>query len=77
MSNKVWEEKIIEKKVTYSLEVGDRFILIENVPARVNEETGEKLFAPKTVEQLQQTVWGGKDPVRTIETSVYGYVEKH
>ena len=66
-------EKIIEQKVTYSLEVSGRFILIENVPARVNTETGERLFAPETVEQLQQTVWGQHKPSRLIETPVFEF----
>ena len=30
--------------------------MIENVPARVNEETGEQLFAPSTVESIQQLI---------------------
>lgn len=28
--------------------------MIENVPARVNPETGEQFFSPLAVEQLQQ-----------------------
>ena len=66
-------EKIIEQKVTYSLEVSGRFILIENVPARVNTETGERLFAPEIVEQLQQTVWKQHKPSRLIETPVFEF----
>ena len=43
------QKQLIEKRVTYSLELNGKFILIENVPARVNEETGEQFFAPSTV----------------------------
>ncbi len=75
MQNKVWQETLTEQKVTYSLEIDGRFILIENVPARVNVETGERLFAPETVEQLQQTVWERNQPVRTIETPVFEFVQ--
>ena len=75
MMNKVWQETLTEQKVTYSLEIDGRFILIENVPARVNVETGERLFAPETVEQLQQTVWERNQPVRTIETPVFEFVQ--
>ncbi len=45
-------------KVTYTLEMDGKFVIIENVPARVCVETGEQLFLPKTVERLQQTIWG-------------------
>ncbi len=44
-----YQEQLVEKRVTYSLELNDKFILIENVPARVNEETGEQFFSPSIV----------------------------
>jgi len=40
-----WQETLVEKQVTYTLELNGNFFLIENVPARVNEETGEQ-FSP-------------------------------
>ncbi|TYQ26694.1 hypothetical protein PseudUWO311_11335 [Pseudanabaena sp. UWO311] len=64
---------IVEKRVTYSLELKGKFILIENVPARVNEETGEQFFAPSTVMLLQQIVLDGQEPKRVIQTPVYSY----
>ncbi|MCC7306620.1 MAG: YgiT-type zinc finger protein [Acidobacteria bacterium] len=66
-------ETLKEAKVTYTLEMDDKFIIIENVPARVCEETGEQFFSPETVESLQQTVWGHKLPKRMIETPVYEF----
>lgn len=64
---------MVEKKVTYSIEIDGQFIIIEDVPARVNVETGERFFTPETVERLQQVVWKQYRPVRTIETLVYEY----
>jgi hypothetical protein len=64
---------IVEKRVTYSLELKGKFILIENVPARVNEETGEQFFAPSTVMLLQQIVLDGQEPKHVIQTPVYSY----
>ena len=69
----MWNETLVEKRVTYSIEVDGRFVIIEDVPARVNVETGEKRFSPETVERLQQAVWERYRPVRTIETPVYEY----
>lgn len=68
-----WQEPLVEKKVTYILEVDDRFVIIENVPARVNIETGEQYFSPEVVEQLQQTIWEEKEPQRVIETPVFEF----
>jgi YgiT-type zinc finger domain-containing protein len=72
-NNEVWSETLVEKRVTYSIEVDGQFIIIEDVPARVNVETGERYFSPETVERLQQAVWERYRPVRTIETPVYEY----
>jgi hypothetical protein len=47
--------------------------LVENVPARVNEETGEQFFSPSIVAYLQQIMIDGKQLDRTIETPVYSY----
>ena len=68
-----WNETLVEKRVTYHIEFNGRFVLIENVPARVNVETGEKHFSPEAVERLQRVVWEQCRPVRTIETQVYEY----
>lgn len=54
--NTVRKETLVDKKVAYYIEVDGRLFLIENVPARVNVETCEKLFSPETVERLQQIV---------------------
>lgn len=57
--NEEWNEILVEKRVTYSLEIDGQFVIIEDVPVRVNVETGEKHFSPETVERLQQAVWEG------------------
>ena len=71
----VSEEKLVDRRVTYMLEHEGRFYIVENVPARVNEETGEQFFSPVTVERLQKTIWQSGKPSRIIETPVYEYSE--
>lgn len=66
-------ETIKESKVTYTLEMDGKFYIIENVPARVCEETGEQFFSPETVERLQKTIWGREKPKKTIETPIYEF----
>ena len=69
------KEKIVERRVTYTLEHEGKFYIVENVPARVNEETGDQFFSPATVEQLQRTILGPGKPNRVIQTPVYDYTE--
>jgi YgiT-type zinc finger domain-containing protein len=63
----------VEQLVTYTLEMQGKVVIIENVPARVCLETGERLFSPETVERLQQIVWTPQKPKRVIQTSVYEF----
>lgn len=67
------KETMIETEVTYILEQGGKFCIIEHVPARVCRETGEQFFSPETVERIQALIKGGKKPARVIETPVYEY----
>ncbi len=68
-----WDERLVERKVTYTLEANGQLIVIENVPARVNVETGEQLFSPDTVERLQRMIWERSKPKRVIQVPVYEY----
>ena len=73
MATSVWRETFVEQRVTYTIELGGKFIIVENVPARVCVETGERFFSPETVERLQQTVWEKQKPDRVIETPVFEF----
>lgn len=73
MASNLPQESFVEQSVTYTLEVEGKFYIIENVPARVNIETGERFFSPETVEKLQQIIWEEKQPTRIIETPVYKF----
>ncbi len=70
------KETLVERKVTYTLEMDGKFYIIEHVPARVCLETGEQYFSPDTVERLQKTIWELKKPVRVVETPVFEYSSK-
>jgi YgiT-type zinc finger domain-containing protein len=73
METHEWKETFVEQEVTYAIEVDGKFIIVENVPARVCVETGERLFSPETVERLQHTVWERQKPRRVIETPVFEF----
>ena len=65
--------RFVNRLVTYVLELDGLPVVVEHVPARVDEETGERLFAPETVERLQQIIRGGSKPSRVIETPVFDF----
>ena len=67
------EEDLVQRNVTYTLEMNGRLFVVENVPARVDMETGEQFFSPETVERLQDIIQGGEKPVRVIEAPVFNY----
>ncbi len=73
MDQSNWNETLVDTHVTYTLELDGKIFLIENVPARVNEETGEYLFAPATVAHLQHIILEGAEPTRFIQVPVYTY----
>ena len=73
MKTHTWNETFEERQVTYTQELEGRFVLVEGVPARVCRETGETLFSPETVDQLQALIHGHCRPARVIATPVYQF----
>jgi len=67
------KETMIETEVTYTLEHGGKFFIIEHVPARVCRETGEQYFSPETVDHIQGLIKTKKKPDKVVETPVYEY----
>jgi hypothetical protein len=74
MSTERRKDNLVNQKVTYTLQKDGQFYIVENVPARVDLETGEQFFAPETVEQLHQIILGQNKPVRTIQTPVFSFM---
>ena len=70
------EGRMVERRVTYTLEHEGQFYVVEDVPARVDEESGEQYFAPSTVERLQEVILSKQKPDRVVETPVYKYRER-
>ena len=66
---------MVERRVTYALELDGKFCIVENAPARVDEETGKQFFSPSAVERLQRMILGHAELSKVIETPVYEYRE--
>ncbi len=69
------DENLVERLVTYTLESEGKFYIINDVPARVNDETGEQFFSSTAVERLHRTILEYAKPRKIIETPVYEYSE--
>ena len=66
------KETIVDQRVTYTIELNGRLIVIEHVPARVRVETGEQFFSPQTVERIHELVRKSK-PTKMITMPVYDF----
>ena len=66
------KETIVDQRVTYTIELNGRLIVIEHVPARICVETGEQFFSPQTVERIHELVRKSK-PTKTIAMPVYDF----
>jgi YgiT-type zinc finger domain-containing protein len=73
MSEEIWQETFYTELVNYTVELDGELIVIENVPARVSNRTGEQLFAPDVVERIHEIVWSQQEPKRIIQAPVYEY----
>ncbi len=66
-------EELINTVVQYVLTVNGKLFVFENVPARVNRVTGEQLFAPATVQRIQQIAMSTQKPDRIVQAKVYDW----
>ena len=73
MHDQPFVEKLVEEKVTYTLLKDGELYLVQDVPARVNVETGEQLFSPETVMELQRLISEKEKPIRYVQTAVYQF----
>jgi len=67
------KETMVETDVTYTLIENGNIYIIEHVPARVCQETGEEFFAPETVEHIHTLLRSKRKPNRVVQTPVFEY----
>jgi len=65
-----------EQMVTYTIQLDNKLVVVEHVPAKVCGQCGERLYAPETVERLQSTVWEKREPSRVLQTPVFDFAAK-
>jgi hypothetical protein len=71
--NEAWNESFVEQQVTYVVEIDGELMIIQHVPARVNTETGERLFAPETVETIHRILRSRQAPTKVIQAPVFEF----
>jgi len=68
-------ETLVDAKVTYTVEYDGRVYIVEHVPAKVSQDTGEQYFAPETVERIRTLIKSRRKPDKVVETPVYEYAQ--
>lgn len=61
------------ENVTFVHDYGDRLLLIENVPAEVCEQCGEKTYSPEITDEIIKFARQQFKPARTVEVPVFDY----
>jgi YgiT-type zinc finger domain-containing protein len=65
-----------EQMVTYTIQLDDKLVVVEHVPAKVCDQCGERLYSAETVERLQEKVWEQRSPSRVLQTPVFDFAAK-
>lgn len=68
-----------ESSTTYVTEVfriGDKFYLVENIPATVCANCGEEVFSREATESIRAMLHGEGEPSRSIAVDVFAYQDK-
>ena len=65
-----------EQMVLYTIQLDEKLVVVEHVPARVCDQCGERLYRSETVERLQKTVWEQRSPSRMLQTPVFDFAAK-
>ena len=60
-----------EKSITVDLRIGDKLFVVEEVPAKVCNHCGEKVFTPATARKLQNLVKRRRKAPRTVRVPVF------
>ena len=57
--------------IQYSQEYKGNFYIVENVPAWICDQCGEIILSESIAEKIQELIWSGVEPKRTVQVPVY------
>ena len=61
--------------VTFSYEEGDKYFLVEHVPAEVCERCGENTYSPDVTDELLKFAKDKCKPIKKLEVPVFDFAE--
>ena len=62
---------IVEKRVALTRKVGDKYVLIENVPAGVCTECGTRYYTANVLKTIEEIARGRRQAEREVLVPVY------
>ena len=62
-----------EEFVSELFQIGERPVLVENIPAHVCGRCGEPVFSQQTTEHIRRMLHGKARPTRTVSMEVFAY----
>ena len=68
--------KVESRKVVFSYENEEQFILVKNVPAEVCTRCGEKTYSPQITDEILKFAKHQFKPVKTIKIPVFDFRER-
>ena len=61
------------EEVEEMFHLGDRYVLVEHIPAKVCVQCGEKTFDAETAEGIRRRLHGESKPRRSVEMEVFAF----
>ena len=68
--------KVESRKVTFVYDYDNDYFLIENVPAEVCVQCGEKTYSPEVTDDLIRISRKTLKPARTVQVPVFEYTSQ-
>ena len=68
--------KVEKKRVTFSYDEDNKYLLVENVPAEVCTKCGEKTYSPEVTDELLRFTRNKFQPAKIIEVPVFDFAER-
>jgi YgiT-type zinc finger domain-containing protein len=65
--------EVVKKKVTFTHEENDKYLIVERVPAEVCSKCGEKMYSPEVTDGLLRYARNDFKPARKIQVPVYDF----
>ena len=67
--------RIVEQKVRVDFRWGDELVVIEDVPAEVCQQCGEKYFGPGVYKEMETLAKTKEKPIKHVAIDVFRFVE--